>query len=61
MADFRKAFFPTKEEIQQQKALLNRLNEEHLQRYLDQGFSAEEAEKLIEKDIKDFTERGYYS
>ena len=59
--DFRKAFFPTEEEKQIQIDLLHRLHKEKIAEYMSQGMSEEEAEEQIDRDVVEFTNRGYYS
>ncbi|AZV43617.1 hypothetical protein BAOM_3008 [Peribacillus asahii] len=61
MVDFRKVFFPTGEEKRQQKELLNRLERERVLHFMNQGFNRQEAEEQIDKEVKEFTERDYYS
>ncbi|WP_182006323.1 hypothetical protein [Priestia aryabhattai] len=61
LADFRKAFFPTEEEKQVQVDLLHRLHKERIAKYISQGMSGKEAEEQIDRDVVEFTNRGYYS
>ncbi|MFK7678703.1 hypothetical protein ACI3ER_11735 [Bacillus sp. Wb] len=59
--NFEKAFFPTEEEKQIQIDLLYRLHKERIAKYMSQGMSEKEAEEQIDRDVAEFTNRGYYS
>ncbi|MFA1509962.1 hypothetical protein ACDN41_12100 [Priestia aryabhattai] len=59
--NFEKAFFPTEEEKQIQIDLLHRLHKERIAKYMSQGMSKREAEEQIDRDVIEFTNRGYYS
>ena len=61
MVDFEKAFFPTEEEKQKQLKLLENIHNERILNYVNQGFSRKEAEEKIEKEIEEYSKRGYYS
>lgn len=59
--DFEKAFFPTEEEKRKQKDLVSIIDSQRLQHYIDQGKSIKEAKTLLDQEVKEYMERGYYS
>ena len=56
MLDFRKAFFPTKEESEAQRKLLDYLFNEKVNYLLSQGLSEYEIEVMIEMERKESLE-----
>lgn len=61
MHNFEKAFFPTEKEKMKQKEFLDDLHEERVLYFIKHGSSRQEAEEMIEEEIREFIDRGYYS
>ena len=58
---FRKAFFPTEEEVRIQENILNNIHTRRVFEYMTQGISETDAEEKINIETELFTNRGYYS
>jgi len=54
--DFRKAFFPTKEESARQKELLMELEQEYINFWKDKGFTEDEIKRIDDLERKDLSE-----
>lgn len=59
--DFEKAFFPTVEEKRKQKDLASNIDSQRLQHYINQGKSIQAAKILLDQEVKEYMDRGYYS
>lgn len=61
--DFRKAFFPTDEELQAQQNLLVEIEREGIQKFTNKGMNEDEAKKAWEEHLHFWHSneaRGYY-
>ena len=61
--DFRKAFFPTKEELKSEQKILDEINAHGINNFINKGMSQSEAEKAWENHLHFWHSneaRGYY-
>ena len=58
---FRKAFFPTEEEVRIQENILNNIHTRRVFEYMTQGISETDEKEKINIETELFTNRGYYS